>query len=57
MIENKREFICMIETYTDTQKKIRQWESTGYEVYIVSQNTEVFDNKIVIITSLWRAKI
>lgn len=54
-----KEFICMEETVQDTQKKIRQWTSTGYEVNIVSQliiKGPETSGVTVLVTSLWRIK-
>ena len=55
----KKEFICMCESVIDTQKKIRQWVSQGYEVEIVIQNvikTDIDYKDYDVITSLWRWK-
>ncbi len=55
----KKEFVCMCESVSDTQKKIRQWVSQGYEVEVVAQNviTITHDYKDYdVITSLWRYK-
>jgi len=55
----KKEFVCMCESVSDTQKKIRQWVSQGYEVEIVAQNVIAitYDYKDYdVITSLWRYK-
>jgi len=55
----KKEFICMVESVTDTQKKIRQWISQGYQIEIITQNLIVVDKEVGIydlITSLWRWK-
>ena len=49
----------MEETVQDTQKKIRQWTSTGYEVNIVSQliiKGPETNGITVLVTSLWRIK-
>ena len=54
-----KEFICMEETIQDTQKKIRQWTSTGYEVNIVSQIIMKGPETCgitILVTSLWRIK-
>lgn len=53
-----KEFICMAETPTDTQKKIRQWLSTGYQIEFISQSSCYIDNlgNIVVTTSLFRVK-
>ena len=59
-----KEFICMEETVSDTQKKIRTWVSTGYQIEIISQSSfGVFDisqfgkhDKTIVVTSLWRWK-
>ena len=57
METENREFICMEETVKDTQKKIRTWSSTGYDVWIVSQNIRYHVNDVtMVVTSLWRAK-
>lgn len=53
------EFICMEETVSDTQKKIRQWSSTGYSIEIVSQQVikdSSTNGVTVLVTSLWRKK-
>ena len=55
----KKEFVVLTDTPIDTQKKIRQWVSTGYDIEIVAQHAEKDRNtgKIVnLITSLWRSK-
>ncbi len=46
------EFMVMVELPTDTQKKIKQWLSTGYEITIISQL--LMDKMIV--TTLTRTK-
>lgn len=53
-----KEFICMAETPTDTQKKIRQWLSTGYSIDILAQSstTDGLGNTTVV-TSLIRTNI
>lgn len=50
-----KEFICMAETPPDTQKKIRQWLSTGYSIDILAQSstTDGLGNTTVV-TSLTR---
>ena len=56
----KKEFVVLTETPIDTQKKIRQWVSTGYEIEIVAQHTEKDRNTGIIlklITSLWRNNV
>jgi len=53
-----KEFICMQETVSDTQKKIRTWVSSGYQIVISSQ-TAIWNNThsiTYVITSLWRWK-
>jgi len=55
----KKEFICMVETVVNTQKKIRQWVSQGYQIEIITQNLIVVDKdfgEYDLITSLWRWK-
>ena len=50
-----KEFICMAETPTDTQKKIRQWMSTGYEVELLAQSSNYIPGEgLVVVTSLIR---
>lgn len=53
-----KEFICMAETPADTQKKIRQWMSTGYQIEFISQSSCCIDElgNIVVTTSLFRVK-
>lgn len=51
--ECKKEYICMKESISDTQKKIRQWMSSGYRIDILFQfNAELN----FIVTSLYRIK-
>ena len=53
-----KEFICMQEDVSDTQKKIRTWVSSGYEIEIVAQCTTMWSGgKIEVVTSLWRTKL
>lgn len=50
-----KEFICMAETPTDTQKKIRQWLSSGYEVELLTQSCSyVPGTGFIVVTSLIR---
>lgn len=50
-----KEFICMAETPTDTQKKIRQWMSTGYNIEILAQSSNYIQGEgLIIVTSLTR---
>ena len=50
-----KEFICMAETPTDTQKKIRQWISTGYEIELLAQSGSYVPGQgFIIVTSLFR---
>lgn len=49
----EKEYICMVESPTETQKKIRQWMSTGYEIEFINQT--VLDINTVV-TSLYRIK-
>ena len=53
-----KEFICMAETPEDTQKKIKQWLSTGYTIEFVSQSSSCIDElgNITVVTSLFRIK-
>ena len=52
-----KEFVCMQETAIDTQKKIRQWLSTGYTIEIISQSsTYIAGEGIIVVTSLYRIK-
>ena len=63
-----KEFICMEETVSDTQKKIRAWVSTGYQIEIIEQNVTLHELTlidklndrpqlyVIVITSLWRWK-
>ncbi len=48
----------MSETVSDTQKKIRQWLSTGYTIEFVAQSSSCIDElgNIVVVTSLFRSK-
>ena len=52
-----KEFVCMQETAIDTQKKIRQWLSTGYTIEFLAQSstTDGLGNTTVV-TSLFRIK-
>ena len=52
-----KEFICMSETVTQTQKVIRQWLSTGYTIEFLAQSstTDGLGNTTVV-TSLFRIK-
>ena len=52
-----KEFICMSETVTQTQKVIRQWLSTGYTIEFLAQSstTDGLGNTTVV-TSLYRIK-
>lgn len=50
-----KEFICMAETPPDTQKKIRQWMSTGYNIEILAQSSNYIQGEgLIIVTSLIR---
>ncbi len=51
---NKEEFTILNESPADTQKKIRQWVSTGYKITIINQiyNTSAGN----LITTLTRSK-
>jgi hypothetical protein len=50
-----KEFICMAETPADTQKKIRQWMSTGYEVELLAQSSHYVPGEgLIVVTSLIR---
>ena len=51
--EYKKEYICMVETVSDTQKKIRQWMSSGYIIDILFQFNA---GNGFIATSLYRIK-
>ena len=53
-----KEFICMAETPEDTQKKIKQWLSTGYTIEFVAQSSSCIDElgNITVVTSLFRIK-
>ena len=52
-----KEFICMSETVTQTQKVIRQWLSTGYTIEFISQSsTYIAGDGLVVVTSLFRTK-
>ena len=54
-----REFICMEETVTNTQKKIRQWLNSGYKIEIIAQNVVVDPHSKELdglVTSLWKWK-
>jgi len=55
----KKEFVILRETPIDTQKKIRQWVSTGYDIEIVAQHVERDQRTgaiLWLLTSLWRVK-
>ena len=53
----KKEFCVLEDTPIDTQKKIRTWVTSGYEIEIVAQSVS-FTNDVstLIVTSLWRIK-
>lgn len=52
-----KEYVCMEETPEETQKKIRQWVSTGYTIEIVFQGLPVKNNATTtVVTSLYRTK-
>ena len=52
-----KEFICMADTQTQTQKVIRQWLSTGYQIEFISQSSAyVAGEGLIIVTSLYRIK-
>ena len=53
-----KEFICMEKTAIDTQKKIRQWLSTGYTIEFLAQSSSCIDEpgNITVVTSLYRIK-
>lgn len=54
------EFICMEETPQETQKKIRAWISSGYEVSILAQNliqpSSATNGYPILVTSIWIGK-
>jgi len=50
---SKKEYICMEENVQDTQKKIRQWLSTGYRIDILFQFAT---GNGLVITSLYKIK-
>ena len=55
----KKELVILEETVIDTQKKIRTWVSSGYEIEIVAQHLikdASTSGTTVLITSLWRIK-
>jgi len=52
----KKEFICFEETVIGTQKKIRQWVSSGYKIEIIAQNILNSGSEAKVVTSLWRWK-
>lgn len=56
----KKEFICMEETPQETQKKIRQWVSSGYEIDVIAQHliqpSSATNGHPILVTSLWRSK-
>jgi len=53
-----KEFVVLTETPQDTQKKIRQWLSSGYHIEIVAQTAIMSNtNDIYVITSLYRTKL
>ena len=52
-----KEFICMAETPEDTQKKIKQWLSTGYTIEFVAQSSTIDGlGNTTVVTSLYRTK-
>lgn len=51
-----KEFICMEETISDTQKKIKTWVSSGYEINIIFQSIVIKQDITYMVTSLWRSK-
>ena len=50
------EFICIAEPPNVTQKLIRTWVSSGYDIKIVAQSSIYNSTGLVVITSLWRTK-
>ena len=55
----KKEFTILKATPADTQKKIRQWVSAGYDIEIVAQHAgrdQRTGNILWLLTSLWRTK-
>ena len=55
-----KEYVCMEETPAETQKLIRTWVSTGYNIEIVYQQAHIANQSsnatTIILTSLWRTK-
>ena len=52
-----KEFICISETVTQTQKVIRQWLSTGYTIEFIAQSSTYVEGEgIIVVTSLFRTK-
>ena len=55
----KKEFIVLELTSGETQKTIRTWCSTGYEIEIIAQNvifSTDYSSYPILVTSLWRHK-
>lgn len=52
----KKEFIVLEETASNTQKIIRQWMSTDYEIEILAQNIYRNMHMTYVVTSLYRWK-
>jgi hypothetical protein len=51
-----KEFVCMVETPQETQKKIRTWVASGYKIEIVAQSPVYQGEGLHILTSMWRKK-
>lgn len=55
--EENQEFIILEETIPDTQKKIKQWLSIGYEITFINQLSREHSNGVtLLITTLIRSK-
>lgn len=52
----KKEFIVLEETASNTQKIIRQWMSTDYEIEILTQNIYRHMDMTYAVTSLYKIK-
>ena len=61
-MEETKELVVLNESPSDTQKKLRQWLSTGYKIEILAQsavvNSEVSysPTNTYVITTLYRTK-
>lgn len=51
-----KEYVCMEETPEETQKKIRQWVSTGYKITFMFQQSHITYKGTIVVSSLWREK-